>query len=311
MDYSPAGLAHAYEVEKTYSEFFYAVKAILRNADDKQPQFWRQEEKQLADDLDATKSALHDSLVDNFNTPVAMNALGDLVRKSNIYITSKKDKEEPPRTYLLNTIADYITEIFKIFGVIDQQDIGFPTASSETNVEQILTPFLNVISKFRDDVRVSARNKDHGKVLTACDKIRDESLPLLGVQLDDQADGSIWKLGDKEELAKAVEQKKKAEQIKLETKLKLQQQEQERLAKAKIPPSEWFKSMTDKFSAFDETGFPTKDAEGKEITKSAVKNLRKEFDNQAKVHQKYLESLKSPSAASSSSTASSSSNGSA
>jgi cysteinyl-tRNA synthetase len=46
------------------------------------------------------------------------------------------------------------------------------------------------------------------------------------------------------------------------------------------------------YSAFDETGLPTKDAEGNELTKSASKTIRKEYDAQAKVHQKYLESTK-------------------
>jgi len=248
--------------------------------------------KKLAEDLDLAKREVHEGLVDNFNTPQAMLALGDLVRKSNIYITHQKEKGETPRTYLLSTIADYITEIFKVFGLIDQHEIGFPAVSSEANVEQILTPFLNTITKFREDVRTSARAKDHGSVLGACDKLRDESLPLLGVRLDDFADGgSIWKLGDKEELAKEVEQKKKAEQAKLEAKLEAQRREQEKLEKAKIPPSELFKATKDKYSEFDESGFPTKDAEGKELTKSAIKSLRKEFDAQAKSHQKYLDSV--------------------
>lgn len=60
-----------------------------------------------------------------------------------------------------------------------------------------------------------------------------------------------------------------------------------------------------RYSAFDETGFPTKDTEGKEISKSAIKNLRKEYDTQAKLHQKYLESI----AKSGSSSSASSSNG--
>jgi len=291
MDYSAKGLAHACEVEKTFAEFFHTVKAILRSSEDKSIQRWGDAEKKLSADLDQAKNEVHEGLVDNFNTPTAMLALGDLVRKSNIYISFQKENNDTPRSYLLSTIADYITEIFKVFGLIDQHEIGFPAISSEANAEQILTPFLNTITKFREDVRTAARAKDHGSVLVASDKLRDESLPLLGVRLDDLAEGgSIWKLGDKEELAKEVEQKKKAEQAKIEAKMEAQKREQEKLEKAKIPPSEWFKAMKDKYTAFDASGFPTKDAEGKEITKSAVKNLRKEYDAQAKAHQKYLDS---------------------
>ncbi len=52
MDYSTKGLSHAIEVEKTFAEFFYSVKAILRSADDKAPQKWDEAEKNLADALE-------------------------------------------------------------------------------------------------------------------------------------------------------------------------------------------------------------------------------------------------------------------
>jgi len=293
MDYSPKGLAHACEVEKTYTEFFHAVKAVVRSADEKAPQRWEEAEKKLAEALYQTKDKVHDALVDNFNTPAVMLALGDLVRRSNIYIAAQKEKGEVPRVHLLVAISDHITEIFKVFGIIDQHEIGFPTGDSNVNVEQVLTPFLDTITQFREEVRSAARAKETGKVLSACDKLRDESLPLLGVRLDDNATGgAIWKLGNKEELAKEVEQKRKAEQAKIDAKLEAQKREQEKLEKAKVPPGQMFRGMADKYSAFDEAGLPTKDAEGKELTKSAAKNLKKEYDAQAKAHQKHLDSLK-------------------
>lgn len=44
-----------------------------------------------------------------------------------------------------------------------------------------------------------------------------------------------------------MEQKRKAEQAKAEAKLEAQKREQEKLEKAKIPPSEWFRAMKDKY----------------------------------------------------------------
>ena len=41
-----------------------------------------------------------------------------------------------------------------------------------------------------------------------------------------------------------------------------------------------FRERTE-FSAFDETGFPTADADGKPLSKNAVKKLKKERDRQA------------------------------
>jgi len=63
------------------------------------------------------------------------------------------------------------------------------------------------------------------------------------------------------------------------------------LEKSKVPASDLFKAQRDKYSEFDETGFPLKDAEGKELSKAAIKKNRKEYDAQVKLHQKYLDTL--------------------
>jgi len=160
---------------------------------------------------------------------------------------------------------------------------------------RLLTPFLNTISNFRVDVRNFARKQEHSKILEACDKLRDEILPLLGVRLEDLPDGSIWKLGNKEEMIKEIQQKKEAELAKAAAKQKEKElrleKERQLLEKSKVPPTELFTAQLDKFSQFDETGFPQKDVEGKDLSKSLIKQLRKEYDVQAKLHQKYLESL--------------------
>lgn len=70
---------------------------------------------------------------------------------------------------------------------------------------------------------------------------------------------------------------------------KKQEQEMAKLAKMKIPPCEMFRAETDKYSKFDETGFPTHDAEGKEISKGQAKKLRKLYETQEKLHNEYLE----------------------
>ena len=60
----------------------------------------------------------------------------------------------------------------------------------------------------------------------------------------------------------------------------------ERLERGRVPPSEMFfpANCADGYTAFDATGMPTLDAEGVELTKSKSKNLKKSFDQQAKLH---------------------------
>ncbi|MEQ2219114.1 hypothetical protein XENOCAPTIV_012786, partial [Xenoophorus captivus] len=62
-----------------------------------------------------------------------------------------------------------------------------------------------------------------------------------------------------------------------------------KLAKMKVPPCEMFRSEPDKYSRFDETGFPTHDAEGKELSKGQTKKLRKLYEAQEKLHNEYLQ----------------------
>lgn len=70
---------------------------------------------------------------------------------------------------------------------------------------------------------------------------------------------------------------------------KKMQEEADRIERAKIKPSEMFTSETDKYSAFDENGIPTLDADGKELPKTARKKLVKLWQKQNRLHIRYLE----------------------
>jgi cysteinyl-tRNA synthetase len=51
-----------------------------------------------------------------------------------------------------------------------------------------------------------------------------------------------------------------------------------------------FRNQTDKYSKFDEKGMPILDHKGEPIPKSALKKLAKEYEQQQKAHQQYLNS---------------------
>ena len=50
-----------------------------------------------------------------------------------------------------------------------------------------------------------------------------------------------------------------------------------------IAPEQMFRNQPELYSAFDDEGIPTKDAEGNEITKSMQKKLKKEWEKQKKL----------------------------
>jgi cysteinyl-tRNA synthetase len=83
-------------------------------------------------------------------------------------------------------------------------------------------------------------------------------------------------------------ERKQAEELK--RKEELLQAQKEKDAKKSIPPNEMFLKETEKYSKFDEKGFPLLDAEGKELSKGLTKKLQKLYDTQVKTYEDYLKS---------------------
>ncbi|CAN0465084.1 unnamed protein product, partial [Hapterophycus canaliculatus] len=79
--------------------------------------------------------------------------------------------------------------------------------------EAVLGPVLDVLCEFRDRARGCGRAGDGKGVLSACDHVRDELLPTVGVRLEDKGDQVVWKLEDPKVLARERQQREQ-EQVK-------------------------------------------------------------------------------------------------
>merc|ERR1712154_611132 len=88
---------------------------------------------------------------------------------------------------LLSRVAQYITQLMQMFGAVEkEQTIGFPQGGSQSaNVEETVMPYLSAFAEFRDQVRSMARECKATNILSACDRVRDDTLPPLGVRLED------------------------------------------------------------------------------------------------------------------------------
>ncbi|XP_007571057.1 cysteine--tRNA ligase, cytoplasmic isoform X2 [Poecilia formosa] len=324
LDYSANTMESAVQYEKFMNEFFLNVKDVLRAPSDLTGRFekWEAEEAELNSSFYDRKWAVHLALCDNMDTRSAMEEMRLLVGLSNSYIAGRKSSKLRPNRLLLQSIASYLTAMLKIFGAIEGSDpIGFPVGGQAVDVskrlicwenppgknrfsdpvlvrslqlESTVMPYLAVLSDFREDVRKIAREQKVTALLRLCDAVRDDTLPELGVRLEDhEGQPTVVKLVDKETLLREREEKKKMEEEKKRKKeeaaRKKQEQEMAKLAKMKVPPCEMFRSETDKYSRFDDTGFPTHDAEGKELSKGQAKKLRKLFEAQEKLHSEYLQ----------------------
>ncbi|XP_062845826.1 cysteine--tRNA ligase, cytoplasmic isoform X1 [Trichomycterus rosablanca] len=299
LDYSINTMESAIQYEKFMNEFFLNVKDILRTPTDITGQYekWEAEEIELNKSFYEKKEAIHEALCDNIDTRSVLEEMRALVGQSNTYVAARKSAKLLPNRMLLQSIAHYLTDMFKTFGAIEgTEPIGFPVGRNDQNVdlETTVMPYLNVLSEFRESVRKIAREHKVTEVLQLCDAVRDDILPELGVRLEDHEGlRTVVKLVDKETLLKEKEEKKKLEEEKKKKKeeaaRKKQEQEMAKLAKMRIPPNEMFRSETDKYSSFDDTGFPTHDVEGKELSKGQAKKLRKLYEAQEKLYNEYLQ----------------------
>merc|ERR1712070_282155 len=127
------------------------------------------------------------------------------------------------------------------------QEIGFGSSSSSTGVngastEEILTPYLEIITKFRESIRKEALESKQITILKECDAIRND-LGMVGVRLSDEKSGCTWKFEDPETFRKEMEVKAMEEQRKKEEKQAKAKVEAEREARNKIPPQDLFRSI--------------------------------------------------------------------
>uniref|UniRef100_A0A183S903 Cysteinyl-tRNA synthetase n=1 Tax=Schistocephalus solidus TaxID=70667 RepID=A0A183S903_SCHSO len=183
-----------------------------------------------------------------------------------------------------------------------------PSANHETLEEHawpVVARALYLVADLRQSLRVYAQSpvaksvEIHAPVLTACDRFRDDLLPAHGIRLQDRMTISggtstveVPAIGIVDASLLAAEKRDKAEKEAERGALKAQQAQAKEEA-ARMPPSEMFRSQTDKYSAFDEKGIPTHDASGKEVSKSQLKKLQKQYDIQAKRYEAYLANKKS------------------
>lgn len=310
MDYGDNTMSQAVTIEKTFAEFFHNVKAVLRSlgSTSESPQYVGPAEEAMLEKVENTKEAVRAHLMDDFDTPKAVGSLVELVSECNKYMkTGGGSSGEKGGVVVLSSVvlfsaARYITQMLRVFGLVSGSgDIGFGSSggvggsSEEVNKEQLLAPYLDVLTAFRKDIRIATIAGDNKAVLALVDRLRDEILPEYGVRMEDKGSGTsaetIWKLEDveqlrKEKLQKEAEKKKKAEEKEAAAKLAAEREE-----RAKVPPSEMFKGATTLYSAFDESGMPTLDVAGQPLSATVLKKLQKDYNKQKEVHEKYLAKL--------------------
>jgi len=289
-------LAEAKRWEAVVNMFFTNVKALmteeeLAEASGKSaPQPYGVLEQSLAENLDDARRKLDLALCDSFNTAEAMDVILELITATNIYMRSTSSLA------FVKEAARWITRITAIFGLdsIPASTVGWTTeATTAANAEEAATPYIRLLSSFRDRVRTIAiadpSSPSSKEILFLCDRLRDIELADLGVSLDDRdaSRPALVKFVPAEELRAAREEKERKfaekDAKKEETRKMREEEERRKDEAAKVDPTTMFK--TPEWSEWDADGMPRKDAKGEEVTKSRTKALRKVWERQKKAHE--------------------------
>jgi cysteinyl-tRNA synthetase len=203
-----------------------------------------------------------------------------------------------PYIYPLSELRDHVRQIARSKDYSPsnsaQEIQTIVSKSKDANSDHPLdNVYAATFTAFHNDV-LSAAEKPDAEAKTflyLCDTLRDTHLWNLDIYLEDREPpmGALVRPLDTS-LKQARAEKEQREQEKREAKAKRDQEEaekqRERDEKAKVPPKELFR--TAEYSEWDEEGLPTKDKEGKEVTKSKRKGLVKELKKQEKLHEEWL-----------------------
>ena len=289
MDFTENGLTQANTNNKYISEFFQNMKIVIRNNDLKRDLKYNETDNKLNDFLNETKKNVHEAFCDNFNTPTVISSVLELIHKTYEYTEQAK---EAIKVNLIYGILNFVSRILKCLGLVYKTDFVdyFKMDDGEgQNSEEILTPFINATSKFRDEIKKACiEEKDIKKVLKICDDLRDNILPYLGIKIEDKGkdEASVWKFYDKEQF---IKEKEKQKELKEAQKQKKEKEAKERELKLSLTAKEYYAMQTDKYSKFNEEGIPIQNEKGQDLSKEQINKLKKDFAKHDKQHQKWLE----------------------
>lgn len=272
-----------------------------------------EQDLQLLSTLFATRAGVDSALMNDFDTPQALQLVLDLLARTNEYALSRQQRGEASPSEVLWSVTTYVLEMLSLFGLdglhaeFAHVQHGFmlhsaaATAStrqaqqsSDTHGlsgEEMLRSLVRFRAAVREQALLDPRAASNAQILKICDELRNNELPPLGVLVEDLAPGrSIFKQISPEEYAAdqaaaaaaAAQASEKADQ------LRAKQLEYEQLMQ--IAPVDFFRASAEyqsKYTAFDEQGVPTHDDKNEELSKSQRKKLLKKHEKHIKAYEKY------------------------
>ena len=311
MDFKQSALGEVKNAESTFNNFFAATKAKVAEQRAVHAAFsdgkhhYGPEEKTLMAALTTAQREFREAMCDSFDTPRGMEILLQLVSKANVY-EKTRERRTDVNVGVLEAVARYVGDMLKMLGLGEgsgsSDELGWGDAeqggSGGAKRDEMLLPYLRVLSSFRDNVRQLARaGASASELLKLADQLRDTDLVDLGVALEDQEDGrALVKLVPAAQLRAARLEREAQAAEKAARKAAAAEQARlkrlENLEKGRTRPQDMFRPPAvpqGEYTEWDERGLPTKDKEGNELAKKRRKNLEKDYEKQTKLHRDFVD----------------------
>jgi cysteinyl-tRNA synthetase len=135
--------------------------------------------------VDDFRTEMEDALLDDFDTARAMAAVAPLMTTAYREVSSKQGSASSQLGFV--NAAREIAHLLSMLGIskLTSSHFSVGAAPCEKSVDEI----LDLTVEFRQQVRSSARSKNFGNVLKACDNLREQLDSRFGVRVVDRADG--------------------------------------------------------------------------------------------------------------------------
>ncbi|EAY09567.1 cysteinyl-tRNA synthetase family protein [Trichomonas vaginalis G3] len=330
MDLSEDNISQAQVKLSKITNFLSSIEPLTLKSISELKRGFKPEDKAFSYFIAKTAEDIERYFADDFDIPKAVNALVALIDEYN------KNKDVVIDSLVVEA-AKLVRRIMVVLGFSPEtvllsqsntnlNESGFPQAMAAYR-QNVRTNNINMLKQVRElakslNIDMKKQPAEANPVydllkqletgvkenMTQLDTLRDESLPSIGIKLEDNANGVDFKLVDPKQLAEEIKTKKTTENFKAQRKEQEKQKQAEKAQNEKkqkpkkdengVPyhPREWFTSQNDIYSAFDENGLPTakflEDGTSKELSKSEASKLKKMYNTMLQDYNKYQEQHK-------------------
>lgn len=190
MDYSDETMKHAMFYTDLFKNFFMQTKSILLRPTTKHHKKFGPHEIQFYEYLEKIKLNVDLFLRSNINTPNVIKLLHELVSSLFTYVTTVEKSETHASEEIINNTIDYVKSILNVFGL---DDMNNSNNGSEDKLLKVISDIRyelryiakNIVTKVKP-LDKSLANELQQNIFDLTDKVRDQVLPSLGLQLTDK-----------------------------------------------------------------------------------------------------------------------------